>query len=294
MADLAVHQEVNASAVEALDLSNGGFPLEGSCCLVVLKLNENVSSSNTPQEKLNYLNLNLNEESSVAIGDCENDLQERVELMLQKLKVGESCRFNIQVTNNAISCSESFIAVPANDGDFELYLKSFENTTNVTKLSTVQMFERAKHYKQIGNKLFISKNIQFSFKKYSRALKYLIVISDVLHKEHPEFNEEYKTLKGQVYLNMAACQLQFKGFSFVVENCSKALQLEPHNVKALYRRGLAYKQLKEYERSLEDFEKALQIEDSNDAVKKELSKVKSHLHNENSNMAKAMRKMFAT
>ena len=56
-------------------------------------------------------------------------------------------------------------------------------------------------------------------------------------------------------------------------DCSQALALDNQNVKALYRRALAYKQQKLYKESLKDFINLLKIED-NAIAKKEMELTK--------------------
>ena len=41
-------------------------------------------------------------------------------------------------------------------------------------------------------------------------------------------------------LNAAQCELKMSNWSGAADRCSKALALEPENVKALFRRGVAY------------------------------------------------------
>lgn len=48
---------------------------------------------------------------------------------------------------------------------------------------------------------------------------------------------EIKSLTLAVHLNMALCHFKQNKYDRVIDDCNKALQLEPNSVKALFRRG---------------------------------------------------------
>jgi len=56
--------------------------------------------------------------------------------------------------------------------------------------------------------------------------------------------------------------LKEKVYSKAVEQCNNALAIQPENVKALYRRGQAYTQLKEYADAVKDYESCKKIDPS--------------------------------
>ncbi len=68
-----------------------------------------------------------------------------------------------------------------------------------------------------------------------------------------------------IYNNKAFCALKMNRPQEVLANCEKALELEPNNIKALYRQGMAWKALKEFEKAVKNFEKILSIEKNSDA-----------------------------
>lgn len=71
---------------------------------------------------------------------------------------------------------------------------------------------------------------------------------------------EYDMLMMQCYSNMAACQLKANSYVFVVANSTKALDIEPNNVKCMYRRAEAYFHLGSYDLCRNDILKGLQLE----------------------------------
>jgi tetratricopeptide (TPR) repeat protein len=58
----------------------------------------------------------------------------------------------------------------------------------------------------------------------------------------------------------------------VLAHCEKVLELEPNNVKALYRQAMAWKALKEFEKAIKNLQKILTIENNSDA-KRELENI---------------------
>lgn len=84
-----------------------------------------------------------------------------------------------------------------------------------------------------------------------------------------------------LYSNSAQALLRTYG---IVEKCvgarvmaEKALELDPTNVKALFRRGCAYANAEDWEGAQEDFQEVLRLEPTNDQAKAELHKMKANI-----------------
>jgi len=81
-----------------------------------------------------------------------------------------------------------------------------------------------------------------------------------------EFKEEKakaSALKATAYANVAAVKLKEKDWSAVVEQSTKALELEPKNPKVLFRRAQAQAHRGENPLALEDIKQALEIQPNN-------------------------------
>lgn len=76
-----------------------------------------------------------------------------------------------------------------------------------------------------------------------------------------------------IYTNKAFCALKMNRPEEVLANCDKALELEPSNIKALYRQAMAWKGLKQFDKAVQNLEKVLSIEQNSDA-KRELENIK--------------------
>ncbi|KAL5484222.1 hypothetical protein EMCRGX_G020681 [Ephydatia muelleri] len=75
--------------------------------------------------------------------------------------------------------------------------------------------------------------------------------------------------KAVIYTNRALCYLKLSKPRDALEDCEKALKIEPSNIKALYRKALANKALQRYSTSLWDLKAVLNLDPSNIATHKE-------------------------
>ena len=126
---------------------------------------------------------------------------------------------------------------------------------------------------------------------FSRSLRFIIAIGE--REASEEIRREGRNLRCACYLNLAACQLSRKLYTHVIENCSKALDIEPHNVKGLFRRGRAYVGVSDYGVAREDFRLALSIEPNNRAIKEQMVLLESKQRERDAEYRRALGKMFS-
>lgn len=182
---------------------------------------------------------------------------------------GQTCKVRIQL--------ESFIPKPA---IFEMKLSD--------------KWYHACQHKDKGVSLFSAKEYKWAFRHFSLAFKYIVSLE---HDNPPEdmVNElgiNSRDLKLKCLLNLAACQLQNSTYHHVVTNCTRALEIDCDNVKALFRRGTAFVQLQEYERAKEDLERAAALDPKNAAVQKQIVLLRERTTKLNKYFAAAMKKLF--
>ncbi|KAG0177103.1 hypothetical protein DFQ29_005239 [Apophysomyces sp. BC1021] len=77
------------------------------------------------------------------------------------------------------------------------------------------------------------------------------------------------------FLNRAMANLKLNKFLEVERDCTQGLQLQPQNVKALWRRGIALRELGRTEEARTDFKVALALDPGNNAIVAELNKLPS-------------------
>lgn len=113
---------------------------------------------------------------------------------------------------------------------------------------------REEMLKEEANKLFQAARFEDAIAKYTQAAD---AVSD---KTSPL----YLTILN----NRAACHQQLSNFPAVVEDTSHVIEHDPHNVKALLRRGLAFEGLERYRSALADIRAVLAIDPSMDIANK--------------------------
>ena len=87
--------------------------------------------------------------------------------------------------------------------------------------------------------------------------------------------KEVQKQKISIHLNLAAAHIKRDAPKSAVEQCSKAMELDAHNVKALFRRGQARLMLGDTEAARGDLLEAARLEPQNKEVRKELEKAKT-------------------
>ncbi|TXG60926.1 hypothetical protein EZV62_012289 [Acer yangbiense] len=140
---------------------------------------------------------------------------------------------------------------------------SFDIASGVEKeswdMSTPEKIEAAGKKKEDGNALFKAGKYARAAKRYEKAVKYIEYDSSFGEEE----KKQAKALKVACNLNDAACKLKLKEYKQAEKLCTKVLELESRNVKALYRRAQAYIQLADLDLAEFDIKKALEIDPDN-------------------------------
>jgi len=93
--------------------------------------------------------------------------------------------------------------------------------------------------------------------------------------------------------NLAACHFQWGNHASVVQLSTVVLQADSNQVKALYRRGVSFLEMKEFVFAERDLVAAHKVEPSNRAVSEALGQVKLRKKKEQASMHVKMSKMFA-
>ena len=136
---------------------------------------------------------------------------------------------------------------------------------DIWKLTDQERLEMAQKHKDKGSSLFKEKHYRGAAIRYSKAVKYLATATDGGVSESPELEEMLK-LRTLCLLNLAASQLQLNLQDYVVVNCGRVLQVEPTNVKALYRRAKALLSMKDFEAARQDLKKAKELDPASQAI----------------------------
>ncbi|XP_030048087.1 peptidyl-prolyl cis-trans isomerase D-like [Microcaecilia unicolor] len=148
----------------------------------------------------------------------------------------------------------------------------------------------AEDVKNIGNNFFKSQNWEMATKKYNKALRYVESSKDVTGDDNIS---KLNPIALSCNLNIAACKLKQSDWRAAIESCTEALELDPSNTKALYRRAQGWQGLKDYDQALEDLKKAHEIAPEDKAVGTEILRVKHKMKEQKAKEKAVYAKMFA-
>ncbi|KAL5213803.1 hypothetical protein ABZP36_002955 [Zizania latifolia] len=186
---------------------------------------------------------------------------------------------------------QDLAVVPANSTVlYEVELVSFEKEKESWDLkSNAEKIESAAKKKDEGNVWFKMGKYAKASRRYEKAAKYVEYDSSFSDDE----KKQSKAVKVSSKLDNAACKLKQKEYKEAEKLCTKVLELESTNVKALYRRAQAYIELADLELAEFDVKKALEIDPDNRDVKMVYKALKEKIKEYNRRDAKFYGNMFA-
>ncbi|GLT55360.1 hypothetical protein SLA2020_284910 [Shorea laevis] len=187
------------------------------------------------------------------------------------------------------SQQELSVVPPNSTVSYEAELVSFDKEKESWDMNTEEKIEAAIKKKEEGNVLFKAGKYARASKRYEKAVKYIEYDTSFGEEE----KKQAKAVKVACNLNNAACKLKLKEYKQAEKLCTKVLELESRNVKALYRRGQAYIQLADLDLAEFDIKKALEIDPNNRDVKLEYKTLKEKLKEFNKKQAMFYGNMFA-
>uniref|UniRef100_A0A6V7KV69 BDBT FKBP like N-terminal domain-containing protein n=1 Tax=Bracon brevicornis TaxID=1563983 RepID=A0A6V7KV69_9HYME len=241
-------------------------PMEGSICYLTIKNLEVV-----PPNSLDVMTLN----SGILIGRSEvcftvdetlSEVDQQIEKAIRWMGEGEVAAISINLPS-----------LPRNE-EFHVTIKFIATLTKIIPFKPMwewtpeEKYERSLRYKEIAVCLINAGRIKDAFHRFSKACKIIISMEPIdPDLELPEeLLKKIQVLRTSLYNNMAMCQLKYDNYEHAIDLCTKVLQRDENNVKALYRRGCAYGGLKNLEKAVADFQRAVEIEPNNTAAKEKL------------------------
>ncbi|PON65534.1 Peptidyl-prolyl cis-trans isomerase, FKBP-type [Parasponia andersonii] len=155
------------------------------------------------------------------------------------------------------------VVPPYSNLTYEVEMVDFIKEKAPWELSNHEKIKAAEKKKEEGNLFHKSGKYQRAAKKYDKATDYV--------GEEVSFGDDElklaKALRLSCWLNGAACSLKLNDFQEAIRLCSKVLDVEFHNVKALYRRAQAYMGTADLLLADLDIKKALEVDPQNREVK---------------------------
>jgi len=153
---------------------------------------------------------------------------------------------------------------------YEIELVDFEKAKELWESKGFDaVIQNAQERKEQGNGFFQNNQVDIAIRKYEKAMKYL----DGNHKFSEEEKEQINNLKLPIQINLSLCYFKINDVKKSLDYANKALEIDPRNVKGLYRRGLAYAENSQWEYSLADYEKVLELDPGNAAAARAKAKL---------------------
>ncbi|KAK2980950.1 hypothetical protein RJ640_025099 [Escallonia rubra] len=144
---------------------------------------------------------------------------------------------------------------------YEVELVDFTKEKPFWKMDTIEKIEACERKKNEGNILFKAGKLQRASRKY--AIKYI----EFDHTFNDVEKCQSNALRLSCNLNNAACKLKLEQYPEASRLCSEVLELDPSNVKALFRRSQAYLRTSQLENAEADIKRALSIDPDSREVK---------------------------
>lgn len=213
-------------------------------------------------------------------GEAVDPLSILLEDTLATMKLGGTC----EVSSIPPSLVSHAVTPPGSSISYTLHVRSFKRSKECWEMADGELLLLAQQQKDRGTRLYKEGDIRGAAVCYSRGAQYVIPIKPG--------TEERERLRVALFLNLAACQLKLGQNTHVVDNCSKVLAQEPNNVKALYRRGVASKNIGDLDQAWEDLLAARRLEPGNRAVQEQLREVGRRRQVQDAKLGNALKSMF--
>lgn len=232
-----------------------------------------------------------NGSKTLVIGEACSEVDRYLEIAIQMMCLDERSLVTVQIPVNHSKSTTAKISLEITLEDIQYYKPIWEWTAE-------EKYNCALKYKKKGVELFKMSRPVDAFHKFSKACKILITLepmeTDNKEDHYKQLCNNITDLKYILYNNMAECQLIRKNYEHVVTLCSKVLNKDLNNVKALYRRGVAYGNLKDYEKAIGDLKIVISLKPDDKKARENFNFFNEKWCASVQNYENMVRKMFKT
>lgn len=173
------------------------------------------------------------------------------------------------------------------DDNMPPFPADWEESSNYTLVDSVS--ELLLKIKNLGNQFYNQGDCVNALRKYKKYMRYHQFFSDAFPDDVAK--RMTKTTTDNL-LNIAACHVKLGNFKEVVSFCNDILRENPNQSKALYRRGVARIQLKEYESGLDDLKQAHALSPDDKSIVDQFNRGKELLMKYRDTEKSAIQRMF--
>ncbi|XP_070686988.1 peptidyl-prolyl cis-trans isomerase FKBP4 [Pempheris klunzingeri] len=202
------------------------------------------------------------------IGDGESfGLPTGVEKAIMAMEQGEEALFTIKPKYGFGNAGAANYSIPGGATlQYKIKLTAFEKAKESWEMNTVEKLEQSSIVKEKGTQYFKEGKYKQASVQYKRIVSWLEHESGLSEEDE----KKAKALQLAAHLNLAMCFLKLQEPNQALENCDKALEMDPSNEKALFRRGEALFGMKEFDRARDDFQQVVQLYPANKAAKSQV------------------------
>merc|ERR1712038_572465 len=243
--------------------------------------NDKVFTTHDPEEEVT---LNIDEDLTMPDG---------LNKALQSMNKGEKATFKVRSDYGYGATGNKELGIEPNaDLVYNIDLISSENEKSSWDMDTKEKIESMIKKKKKGNTFFGMRKYDKACDFYSKALG-VFSESDLKKEEiKEEEKKEIKTNQASCHSNTALCKLKSKHFADCIESCNKAPEIEPENVKAIYRRGQAHAYNGNNPSALVDLKEAAKLNPEDKQIAKMVEVIKKRLRLEKKKEKDLYRGMF--
>lgn len=231
-------------------------PIELSVCAIHVANPQSLDLSiKQMKEELHSEIIDEDSKKVIVIGDACSYVDRYVERAIEMMSLNEQSLITVQFPPDDMRAETIVLSL-------EVTLEKVEFHKPIWEWSAEEKYQTALKYKEKGVELFKAKRYVDAFHRFSKACKILITLEPI-QEEANETMKNIHTLKYILYNNMAECQLIRENYELTITLCNKVLTRDENNVKALYRRGVAYGSSKDYEKAVNDLKIVVSLEPKN-------------------------------
>ncbi|KAI6239252.1 Peptidylprolyl isomerase [Aphelenchoides fujianensis] len=193
----------------------------------------------------------------------EVGLPEGVDRAVRRVNRGEKCRVHLKGKFAYGSHPPAeYQLPPMAEVEFTLFLPEFEKVKASWEMTDEEKIEAATALKERGTKFLTEGKLPLALHKYSAVA----VLLEHTNPTEDEMKAKVEAVLVAGWLNCALVNLKQNETAECLKFCDKALEKQPKNVKALYRKAQALQQRKEFEEAIKTYEQVAQIDPSNKAA----------------------------
>jgi FKBP-type peptidyl-prolyl cis-trans isomerase len=196
-----------------------------------------------------------------------------VEIALRKFRKGERSRLKVMPRYGYGSEGNKEFAIPS-DAElvYEVELKNFVRVKDFWQMNSAELASSAEKFKERGTEFFQAGKYELARHQYKKVVHFLTCEASTRNAGcDTNTTTTVNSLLLAAHLNLAMCYLKLSKERQACDSCDSALALDPNNIKALYRRGLANLGLKCLEEAHRDFSTVIKLEPCNKAARDQLS-----------------------